>query len=93
MFASVARTIATRGGSLREIEIVASTHGLAFPGVFRGLLDSGRPTVTAAMELAAAEAIAECVSPEARSREHILPFVLDPSVVPAVARAVMRAAS
>ena len=61
---------------------------LAFPGVFRGLLDARATTVTDDVELAAAEALAATVTPELRALEHILPSPFDPQVVPAVARAV-----
>jgi len=65
---------------------------LAFPGVFRGLLDSGARAVTDDMELAAADALAAVVAPELRSAEYILPSAFDPKVVPAVAKAVGDAA-
>ena len=61
---------------------------LAFPGVFRGLLDSGARAVTDDVELAAAEALAGTVTPDLRSAEYILPSPFDPHVVPAVAKAV-----
>ena len=59
---------------------------LAFPGIFRGLLDSGAPRVTEEMKLAAAHALAACV--ETPSAEKILPDALDRSVSPRVAAAV-----
>jgi malate dehydrogenase (oxaloacetate-decarboxylating) len=65
---------------------------LAFPGVFRGLLDAGARAVTDDVELAAAEALAAVVTPELRSVEYILPSPFDPQVVPAVARAVAECA-
>jgi malate dehydrogenase (oxaloacetate-decarboxylating) len=61
---------------------------LAFPGVFRGLLDAGARAVTDDMELAAADALAAVVTPALRSAEYILPSPFDPQVVPQVARAV-----
>lgn len=61
---------------------------LAFPGVFLGLLQSGATQLTEAKKLAAAHALAQCVSP---SRSAILPDPLDPRVVPAVAAAVRQA--
>ncbi|HEX9436472.1 MAG TPA: NAD-dependent malic enzyme [Candidatus Limnocylindria bacterium] len=61
---------------------------LAFPGVFRGLLDAGATSVTDDVELAAAEALASCVPPDLRAAEHILPSPFDPQVVPAIAKAV-----
>ena len=65
---------------------------LAFPGVFRGLLDARASTVTTNMELAAAAALAESVPAELRSAEYILPSVFDTQVVPAMAKAVSAAA-
>ena len=65
---------------------------LAFPGVFRGLLDAGATSVTDDLELAAAEALASVVTPDLRSAEYILPSPFDPKVVPAVARAVAECA-
>ncbi|HET9877343.1 MAG TPA: NADP-dependent malic enzyme [Mycobacterium sp.] len=60
---------------------------LAFPGVFRGALDSGARRITEAMKLAAAEAIFSVVSDELVP-EKIVPSPLDPRVGPAVAAAV-----
>jgi malate dehydrogenase (oxaloacetate-decarboxylating) len=65
---------------------------LAFPGVFRGLLDSRARAVTDDVELAAAEALASVVTPDLRSAEYILPSPFDPQVVPAVAKAVAECA-
>jgi malate dehydrogenase (oxaloacetate-decarboxylating) len=65
---------------------------LAFPGVFRGLLDARASTVTTNMELAAATALADCVPADLRSAEYILPSVFDAAVVPAMAKAVSAAA-
>jgi len=64
---------------------------LAFPGIFRGALDSRATTITDAMKVAAAEAIAEIVSDDLRA-EAIVPSPLDPRVAPAVAEAVAEAA-
>jgi malate dehydrogenase (oxaloacetate-decarboxylating) len=65
---------------------------LAFPGVFRGLLDARASAMSTEMELAAADALAATVPPRVRSAEYILPSVFDRRVVPAVARAVASAA-
>jgi malate dehydrogenase (oxaloacetate-decarboxylating) len=65
---------------------------LAFPGVFRGLLDARASTVTTNMELAAAAALAESVPAALRSAEYILPSVFDAQIVPAIAKAVSAAA-
>ena len=64
---------------------------LAFPGIFRGALDSGARRITSAMKVAAAAAIADLVGGEL-SPEHIVPSPLDPRVAPAVAAAVAAAA-
>ena len=63
---------------------------LAFPGIFRGALDSGATRITEAMKLAAAQAIADLVpSP---SPDEIIPSVFLPGVSEAVAAAVSRLA-
>jgi malate dehydrogenase (oxaloacetate-decarboxylating) len=59
---------------------------LAFPGIFRGVLDSGAPQVTEQMKLAAARAIASLV-PEPTAGE-IVPSVFDDRVCDTVAAAV-----
>ncbi len=63
---------------------------LAFPGIFRGALDSGATRITEGMKLAAAAAIADAVDDP--SPGEVVPSVFDPRVVPAVAAAVARAA-
>jgi malate dehydrogenase (oxaloacetate-decarboxylating) len=65
---------------------------LAFPGIFRGALDSRATTVTDAMKVAAAEAIADVVADDLRA-DAIVPSPLDPRVAPAVAAAVAEAAA
>jgi malate dehydrogenase (oxaloacetate-decarboxylating) len=62
---------------------------LAFPGVFRGLLDAQARDITDAMLLAASAAIADVV-PEPNA-SFIVPSVFDASVAPAVAEAVREA--
>jgi malate dehydrogenase (oxaloacetate-decarboxylating) len=64
---------------------------LAFPGVFRGLLDAQARTITDAMLLAAADAIADVVTPDQLNASFIVPSVFDSQVAPAVAEAVRRA--
>jgi malate dehydrogenase (oxaloacetate-decarboxylating) len=59
---------------------------LAFPGIFRGALDSGAREITEDMKLAAAYAIAGLV--EEPTADLIVPSVFDERVAPAVARAV-----
>ncbi|HEX6872266.1 MAG TPA: NAD-dependent malic enzyme [Micromonosporaceae bacterium] len=61
---------------------------LAFPGVFRGMLDAGARSFTEEMALAAATAIADAVGPDKINPAVIVPSVFDPKVAPAVATAV-----
>ena len=49
-------------------------NALAYPGIFRGALDARATRITAAMKLAAAQALADCAGDE------LLPEMLDPSV-------------
>ena len=64
---------------------------LAFPGLFRGMLDSGACEITDRCLLAAAAAIADCVKPGELNANYIVPSVFDPAVAPAVAAAVRKA--
>jgi malate dehydrogenase (oxaloacetate-decarboxylating) len=66
---------------------------LAFPGVFRGLLDAHARTITDAMLLAAAQAIADVVDGDRLNASFIVPSVFDNTVAPAVAEAVRKAAT
>ena len=61
---------------------------LAFPGVFRGMLDAHAEAFTEEMALAAARAIADGVGAEKINPSVIVPSVFDPKVAPAVADAV-----
>jgi malate dehydrogenase (oxaloacetate-decarboxylating) len=63
---------------------------LAFPGIFRGALDSGAPQITEAMKLAAARAIADLV--DTPTADEIVPSVFAEGVADAVAAAVARLA-
>ena len=65
---------------------------LAFPGVFRGLLDARAREVTIAMLLGAADALAHTVSDDQLNATYIVPSVFDPAVPKAVAAAVREAA-
>jgi len=60
---------------------------LAFPGVFRGAIDAGAHSITEAMKLAAATAIADVVGEEVRA-DYVVPSPLDRRVATAVAEAV-----
>ena len=61
---------------------------LAFPGLFRGLLDSRMRELTVAAQRAAAHAIASTVDGDDLSTDHIVPSVFDEKLVPAVAAAI-----
>lgn len=65
---------------------------LAFPGIFRGAFDARAKRINSAMKLAAAQAIADLVTPEELTPEYILPPPFDPRVKNAVAAAVAKAA-
>jgi malate dehydrogenase (oxaloacetate-decarboxylating) len=64
---------------------------LAFPGVFRGLLDAQARTITDAMLLAAADAVADVVDKDRTNASFIVPSVFDSRVSTAVADAVRKA--
>lgn len=64
---------------------------LAFPGIFRGALDSGVRQITEGMKLAAARAIADLVADP--TADQVVPSVFDERVAPAVAAAVRRLAT
>ena len=64
---------------------------LAFPGIFRGLLDGRITKITDAMLVAAADAISSCVSAEQLNANFIVPSVFDTQVVTKVAEAVKQA--
>jgi malate dehydrogenase (oxaloacetate-decarboxylating) len=66
---------------------------LAFPGFFRGMLDSGAHDITDECLLAAATAIADCVHADELNANYIVPSVFDPAVAQAVAAAVRKATS
>ncbi len=63
---------------------------LAFPGIFRGLLDAGITKITDSMLVLAAEAIASCVAEEQLNANFIVPSVFDLNVVQKVAAAVKK---
>ena len=64
---------------------------LAFPGVFRGLLDTHSHRVDESMLLAAARAIAGVVSDDELNANYVIPSVFHPDVHGAVAAAVRSA--
>jgi malate dehydrogenase (oxaloacetate-decarboxylating) len=65
---------------------------LAFPGIFRGAFDVNASRITEAMKLAAAEALADLISPTDLRADYVIPSPFDPRVAPAVAAAVSAAA-
>ncbi|WP_328448252.1 MULTISPECIES: NAD-dependent malic enzyme [unclassified Amycolatopsis] len=64
---------------------------LAFPGVFRGLLDAHANNIDDEMLLAASDAIADVVDSGMLNASFIVPSVFDSAVAPAVAEAVRKA--
>ena len=62
---------------------------LCFPGIFRGALDAGAPSITEEMKLAAAHGIARVVADDDLTEDYIIPSVFDRDVAPAVAQAVV----
>ena len=65
---------------------------LAFPGVFRGLLDGRSTRITDKMLLAAAQALADVVSPEELNATYIVPSVFNPNLHTMIAQAVQATA-
>jgi malate dehydrogenase (oxaloacetate-decarboxylating) len=66
---------------------------LAFPGIFRGLLDVGASKITEQIEIAAGRAIADVVKENELSADYIVPTVFNPLVVTAVTEAVAKVAT
>jgi len=64
---------------------------LAFPGVFRGLLDAASHSISIGMLIAAARALADVVTPDELNAAYIVPSVFHPDVSSAVAAAVSKA--
>ncbi|MGM0506533.1 MAG: NAD-dependent malic enzyme [Bacteroidota bacterium] len=88
MILDVARIIATgRSDYPNQINNV-----LAFPGIFRGALKARATAINESMKLAAAHAIAGCISEMELSEDYIIPSVFNKQVVRLVARAVRDAA-
>ena len=86
----VARKYATVVATGRSDQPNQINNVLAFPGIFRGLLDANAHKITDKLLVAAAEAIADCVSPEQLNASFIVPSVFDPNVTKAVAAAVKK---
>jgi malate dehydrogenase (oxaloacetate-decarboxylating) len=84
----VARRYAAIVATGRSDEPNQINNVLAFPGIFRGLLDAGATKITEEIEIAAGRAIADIVKPSELSAEYIVPTVFNPNVVKAVSAAV-----
>jgi len=65
---------------------------LAFPGIFRGALDTRATMINEEMKRAAVYAIADLISAEELSADKVIPGPFDPRVAPNVAAAVAKAA-
>jgi malate dehydrogenase (oxaloacetate-decarboxylating) len=85
---AVARRFAAIVATGRSDEPNQINNVLAFPGIFRGLLDAGARQITENVEIAAGRAIADVVKPTELSPDYIVPTVFNPNVVTAVAAAV-----
>jgi malate dehydrogenase (oxaloacetate-decarboxylating) len=66
---------------------------LAFPGVFRGLLDAQTKKVDDRMLVAAARALADVVQPDELGPDYIIPSVFHPDVANGVAAAIREVAA
>jgi len=87
---SIARKYATVVATGRSDHPNQINNVLAFPGIFRGLLDAQAHKITDKLLVAAAEAIADCVTPSQLNTSFIVPSVFDPNVVIQVAAAVKK---
>ncbi len=85
---SIARRHAAIVATGRSDEPNQINNVLAFPGIFRGLLDVGASEVNEHIEIAAGRAIAGVVKESELSADYIVPTVFNPGVVTAVATAV-----
>jgi len=81
----IARKYATVVATGRSDQPNQINNVLAFPGIFRGLLDGRITKITDAMLVAASDAISQCVSAEQLNANFIIPSVFDPRVVQDVA--------
>jgi len=86
----IARKYATVVATGRSDQPNQINNVLAFPGIFRGLLDANVHKITDELLIAAAEAIASCVTESQLNASFIVPSVFDPQVVQNVAAAVKK---
>lgn len=61
---------------------------LAFPGLFKGALESGAKKITEEMKFATSQAIADLITDEELSTEYVIPSPFDPRVADTVAKAI-----
>jgi malate dehydrogenase (oxaloacetate-decarboxylating) len=61
---------------------------LCFPGIFRGALDCHAKDINDSMKMAAAQAIADCISEAELCPDYVIPSVFDSRIAEAVAHAV-----
>jgi malate dehydrogenase (oxaloacetate-decarboxylating) len=85
---AVARRYAAIVATGRSDEPNQINNVLVFPGLFRGLLNTGAREITQEMELAAARGLADVVDEDELSVAYIIPTVFNPKVVTAVSNAI-----
>ena len=61
---------------------------LAFPGLFKGALESGAKKITEEMKFVTSQAIANLITDEELSTEYVIPSPFDPRVTETVAKAI-----
>lgn len=61
---------------------------LAFPGLFKGALESGAKKITEEMKFATSQAIANLITDDELSTEYVIPSPFDPRVAETVAKAI-----
>ena len=66
---------------------------LAFPGIFKGALACRATGISEGMKVAAAEAIADCISDDELNEDYIIPSVFNRDVAPRVAAKVIEVAA
>ncbi len=86
----IARRYAAVVATGRSDEPNQINNVLAFPGIFRGMLNAGAKQVTEEIEIAAGCAIADVVTAGELSPDYIVPTVFNALVVTAVTNAVER---
>ncbi|GHU33464.1 malate dehydrogenase [Bacilli bacterium] len=67
-------------------------NALVFPGMFRGTFDAHAMQITDKMKIAAVNAIASLVKSNELNKNYVIPSPLNKRVVPAIAKAVAKAA-